>query len=62
MIILKVTKNQGFTISLEDTFFENHRGGQIEKFFDKVKLDLQSWVPCSNLTSRFYKDDFMKIT
>ena len=23
MIILKVTKNQGFTLSLEDTFFEN---------------------------------------
>ena len=22
MIILKVTKNQGFTVSLEDTFFE----------------------------------------
>ena len=27
-IILKVTKNQGFTLSLEDTFFEKpHDGG-----------------------------------
>ena len=26
-MILKVTKKQGFTISLEDTFFKNHRGG-----------------------------------
>ena len=26
MIILKVTKNQGFTISLEDTFFEKPQG------------------------------------
>ena len=26
-IILKVTKNQGFTISLEDTFFEKPQGG-----------------------------------
>ena len=32
MIILKVTKNQGFTLSLEDTFFEKPQGlrGQIE--------------------------------
>ena len=28
-IILKVTKNQGFTLSLEDTFFEKPQGGQI---------------------------------
>ena len=27
MIILKVTKKQSFTISLEDTFFEKPRGG-----------------------------------
>ena len=26
MIILKVTKNQGFTLSLEDTFFEKPQG------------------------------------
>ena len=29
-IILKVTKNQGFTVSLEDTFFEIPQGGQID--------------------------------
>ena len=29
MIILKVTKNQGFTFSLEDAFFEQPQGGQI---------------------------------
>ena len=27
MIILKVTKNQGFTLSLEDTFFAKAQGG-----------------------------------
>ena len=26
MIILNVTKNQGFTLSLEDTFFEKPQG------------------------------------
>ena len=26
-IVLKVTKNQGFTLSLEDTFFEKPQGG-----------------------------------
>ena len=33
MIILKVTKNQGFTLSLEDTFFEKPQGvgGQIDR-------------------------------
>ena len=30
MIILKVTKNQGFTLPLEDTFFEKLQGGQID--------------------------------
>ena len=30
MIILKVTKNQGFTLSLEDIFFEKPQGGQID--------------------------------
>ena len=29
-IILKVAKNQGFTLSLEDTFFEKPQGGQID--------------------------------
>ena len=27
MIILKATKNQGFTLSLEDTFLEKAQGG-----------------------------------
>ena len=27
MIILKVTKNQGFNLSLEDTFLEKPQGG-----------------------------------
>ena len=31
MITLKVTKNQGFTLPLEDTFFEKPQGqGQID--------------------------------
>ena len=34
MIMLKVTKNQGFTLCLEDTFFEKQQGrgggGQID--------------------------------
>ena len=29
MILLKVTKKQGFTLSLEDTFFEKSQWGQI---------------------------------
>ena len=30
MIIFKVTKNQDFILSLEDTFFEKSQWGQIE--------------------------------
>ena len=30
MIILKVTKNQGVILSLEDAFLKNHRGDQID--------------------------------
>ena len=30
-VILKVTENQGFTLSLEDTFFEKPQGGQSTK-------------------------------
>ena len=30
MIILKVTKNQGFTLSLEDAFLEKLKGGQAD--------------------------------
>ena len=29
-LILKVTKNQGFTLSLEETFFEKPQGGQTD--------------------------------
>ena len=31
LIILKDTKNQGFTLSFEGTFFEKLRGGQIDR-------------------------------
>ena len=30
MTILKVTKNQGLTFSLEDTFFEKPQGGGVK--------------------------------
>ena len=30
MIILKVTEDQGFTLSLEDTFFENPQGVEVK--------------------------------
>ena len=30
MIILRVTKNHGFTLCLEDTIFEKAHGGQID--------------------------------
>ena len=30
MIILKVTKKQGFTLSLEDTFLEKPQGGRCQ--------------------------------
>ena len=29
-IALKITKNQGFTLSLEDTIFEKTPGGQVD--------------------------------
>ena len=32
MMILKVTKSQGFILSLEDTFLENHKEGEGGKF------------------------------
>ena len=50
-IILKVTKNQGFTLSLEDKFFKNHRGVKLppplpavlglKPFFKDIFLDLK---------------------
>ena len=43
-IILKVTKNEGFTLSLEDTFFEKPQGG--------VKLIAPLLAASLNLKSR----------
>ena len=42
-IILKVTKNQGFTLSLEDTFFEKPKGGGGVKLTPPAVLGL-TWV------------------
>ena len=39
MIILKVTKKQGFTLSLEDAFLEKPQGVfRVEEFKRKIKL------------------------
>ena len=48
MIILKVTKNQGFTLSLKDTFFEKPQGrrGQIDppsRFRVNIKIKYTTW-------------------
>ena len=44
MIILKVTKNQGFTLSLESTFLEKPQGGRVNLIpsLFRVKLHLTS--------------------
>ena len=63
MIILKVTKNQGFTLPLEDTFFEKLQGGQTDILGLKNLLNFQvssrksrnlqfDWL----LLSKAYKD------
>ena len=39
----KVRKNQGFTLSLEDTFFEKPQGGQIELPLPPAVLGLKLW-------------------
>ena len=53
MIILKVTKNQGFTLSLEDTVFEKSEGeegwggaGNVPSSFLRVKhfTDTSSYI------------------
>ena len=46
MIMLKVTKSQGFTLSLEDTFFENHKGRV--KFFIGQGLLVESLLICQS--------------
>ena len=38
MIILKVTKNQSFTLCLEDTFFEKPQGGRVNEFYQQESL------------------------
>ena len=40
MIILKVTKNKGFTLSLENTFFEKPQGGVKVFYFKREGLSL----------------------
>ena len=40
MIILKVTKNQGFTLSLEDTFLKKPQGGRGGQIDPQVVLGL----------------------
>ena len=39
MIILKVTKNQRFTLSLEDTFFKKATGGGVKLTPSHLGLD-----------------------
>ena len=41
-IILKVTKNQGFTLSLEDTIFEKPQRDEV-KLIPPVVLGLRKW-------------------
>ena len=52
-IILKVTKNHGFTLSLADTFSEKPQGG--------VKLMLSIWVPINGLKYSFRKPKSIRI-
>ena len=51
-IILKVTKNQGFTLSLEDTFFKKPQGGSRVKA-DSGTIDID--VMLTNRPRHFYK-------
>ena len=42
-LILKVTKKLGFTLSLEETFSKNHRGGQFDRPRQiRVRIEKQS--------------------
>ena len=40
MIILKVIKNQGFTLSLEDTIFEIPQGGGVKLTPSRFRVNL----------------------
>ena len=44
MIILKVTKNQGFTLSLEDTFFEKPQGEGNQIYFTLCRAYLSEVI------------------
>ena len=70
MIILKVTKNLGFTLALEDTFFqEPHGGGGVKltspspSFSSPVVLGLKklTWEFVSLLRNRYFLEKFLKL-
>ena len=70
MIILKVTKNLGFTLALEDTFFqEPHGGGGVKltspspSFSSPVVLGLKklTWEFVSLLRNRYFPEKFLKL-
>ena len=48
-IILKVTKNQGFTLSLEDTFSERPQGGRSQIDPPPAVLELTMQVSLSSI-------------
>ena len=50
-IILKVTKNQGFTFSLEYAFFEKPQGGQIVAVPFILLFSWYDFVTCMHFTS-----------
>ena len=60
MIILKVTKKQGFTLSLEDTVLKNSQGGshwppsllKVNFYYTKVNA-WSPWIPCC-----FYNEQY----
>ena len=49
-VILKVTKNHGFTLSLKDTFFEKPQGGQIDP-----PAILGLTLKCENVVEMLFK-------
>ena len=54
MIILKFTKNQGFTHPLEDTFFEKTTGGsQIDLQIDLPFINVQTTNGMANYYGEF---------
>ena len=50
-IILKVTKNQGFSLSLEDTLFEKPQGGGV-KLIPPAVLGLTIWIVAQILCTK----------